>query len=307
LSGGEGANAIGISEGEVDCVVALALSEGSDRAGGEEALDGEGNTIRANLAGLDASEDSGLRVGGIVDDRAIQGDGGSAVRVSAELDDSLVSSAAQEGDLEGISFRINSIQEELLSLLFKSNDSEGRVIKTRLLVDRGDINGDALVRRDGALVINDVIANGTIVSGAIESGAVGVGGLTSRAEAKSGVESTRLVLEDLIARDSVAVVLQRNQDGSAREAVDLGEFVGQDRAFDIIATEIDIFEASVPPVLFTEVLLERAGVLAPGGINGGPRSQESRRPSSIVPDERRNINVSDSDEDLNFVGRKVVG
>jgi len=96
LSGRESRNCVVVSEGQVDGIVALALSEGRNWARGEEALDGEGEAVRGHDTSLNVGEGDSGGVGRVIDDRAVQDVSRSASGVKAELDGSLVSSAARE-------------------------------------------------------------------------------------------------------------------------------------------------------------------------------------------------------------------
>jgi hypothetical protein len=245
-----------IIEGEVDSVVLLAFSEVLNWTRSEEALDRSNKSVD-EFASLDVRQSNR---GDGVDLRAVNGGSLLAQVVIAELNDTLILSASQELDGEGISLRVNGREEELVLLLFQSDDASNLIIQARLLVKRSDVNGDDLLVGDSLVVINDTVADLAIVAlgSAILVDRVAVGSLASRTEAKSGLDGTSLVLQDLVTDDSVTVVLQRQQDSGALDAVNLSELVGKDRSFNVVTAEVDHFKAGIPPILFTKVLLEGA-------------------------------------------------
>lgn len=287
-------------------VVLNTLTEIINRAGSKVALDRSDLTIDDGTS-LNVKDNVVLvGVSLVVDLGAVQSDEGVAGIGSAELEGSLVLGATTEGDGELVRLRVKSGQVELVTLLLNSDDTVNRV-NARLLVDRGDIDGDGLLVRDGILVITDNVTKLAVVSLRLTVliNVVLIRSFLGGAEAEGRLQETRLVLVDGLTNADILVVVQRTEEGCSGDTIHISQLVGQERTFDVVTTERDELKSGVPPVLLSKVFVELAVIVASSSGGSGPSSEEISGPGGVFPDKRRNVDVSDGDQDLLGVGLEV--
>jgi hypothetical protein len=182
--------------------------------------------------------------------------------VHAHFESSVVDGAASNyNNIEGITFRIEGVNEEFLRNLFNRGNESGLLADSWCIINRLDGDGDdTVVVGFGVLVVLSDIGDLAIE---ISKTTVLVVSVRSRTEADSRSKDSRFPLLNDIS--DFEWLITSEVEGEVGEGIALDGFDdnGEIGFFDVITTNVQVFVWGVPRILLAKVFVPFAACVLP--------------------------------------------